>query len=140
MIFLNQFYQKFRCLILYGIIGCFSAGLDFIIFTAFVSVLGWNYIISNCISVLAGIITSFMLNRNYNFRVKDRPKQRFGMFLLVGICGMILSNTILWICIDEMGIEEVFAKLLSIVLVVFFQFLLNKYVTFKPTKEPSNYL
>lgn len=140
MHFLHQLYQKFRCLILYGIIGSLSAGLDFVIFTALVSVLGCDYMISNCISVTTGIITSFILNRNYNFKIKDRSKQRFGVFLLVGLCGMILSNTILWICVRELGIEDVFAKLLSIVLVVFFQFLMNKYVTFKPTKKRNNCL
>lgn len=128
-----KIYHKFDHLILYGIIGSFSSGLDFLIYTVLVQVVGLQYIISNCISVLGGITTSFILNRNYNFKVKDKTKQRFSIFLTVGLCGLLFSNLILYLCISMMGIDKIISKLLSIVLVVFFQFLANKYVTFKPT-------
>lgn len=131
----KKLYSKFRNLILYGIIGCCSSGLDFLLYTLFVSVFGWHYILSNCISVLAGITTSFTLNRNYNFKIKDKTKKRFSIFLTVGLCGMVLSNIILYGCIDVIGLNKIVSKLLSIVLVVFFQFLFNKYVTFKPAKN-----
>lgn len=125
-------YRRFRNLILYGIIGCCSSGFDFLLYSLFVQDFNWNYILSNCISVLAGITTSFTLNRAYNFKVKDKMVRRFGIFLTVGLCGMLLSNLILWICIDVLGMNKILSKLLSIVLVVFFQFLINKYVTFRP--------
>lgn len=133
--FINNLYSKFRNLILYGIIGCCSSGLDFLLYTLFVSVFGWHYILSNCISVLAGITTSFTLNRNFNFKVKDKTRKRFAIFLTVGLCGMMLSNLILYVCISMMSLNKIISKLLSIALVVFFQFLLNKYITFKPTKN-----
>lgn len=131
---IKQLYLKFRNLILYGIIGSFSSGLDFLIFTFLVQVFELQYIISNSISVLGGITTSFILNRNYNFKIKDKTKQRFTIFLTVGLCGLVLSNMILYICIDILNIDKILSKILSIVLVVFFQFIINKYVTFKPTK------
>lgn len=134
MYILNRLYNKFRTLILYGIIGCIASGLDFITFTVLVSVTGINYILANCISVLVGIVTSFLLNRNFNFKVRDKSRRRFVIFLLVGLSGLALSNIILWICINQLGVKEIVSKLLSIGLVVFFQFLLNKNVTFKPTK------
>jgi putative flippase GtrA len=121
-------------LILYGIIGSFSSGLDFAIYTVLVQVLGVHYILANCISVVAGISTSFILNRNYNFKVKDKTGRRFGIFLCVGITGLILSNLILYTCINTFAMNKIVSKLLSIVLVVFFQFLVNKYFTFKSNK------
>ena len=130
----QRFYKKFRDLILYGIIGSCSSGLDFLLYTLFVTVFGWHYILSNCISVLGGIITSFTLNRNYNFKVKDKTKRRFSIFLTVGLCGMLLSSLILWVCISQLSMNKILSKLLSIVLVVVVQLLINKYVTFKPTK------
>ena len=130
-------YEKSRNLILYGIIGCCSSRLDFLLYTLFVSVFGWHYVISNSLSVIAGITTSFTLNRNYNFKVKDKTRQRFSIFLTVGLCGMILSNLILWCCIDKLDLSKIVSKLLSIVLVVLVQFLINKYITFKPTQNQS---
>ena len=125
--------KKFRTLVLYGVIGCCSSALDFLLYSFFVQLLSWHYIVSNCISVLAGITTSFVLNRAYNFKVKDKTKRRFAIFLCVGLCGMILSNAILYYCIDMMLMNKIVSKILSIVLVVFIQFLFNKYVTFKPS-------
>ena len=128
-------YLQFRHLILYGIIGSFSSGLDFLIYTFLVQLVGLQYLVANCISVVAGISTSFYLNRNYNFKVKDHTKRRFSIFLTVGLCGLVMSNLILYLCIDNLGMDKLISKLLSIVLVVFFQFLVNKYLTFKPTNN-----
>ena len=132
---IKKLYFKFRHLILYGIIGSFSSTLDFLIYTILVQVFGIQYLVSNCISVLGGITTSFILNRNYNFKVKDNTKRRFGIFLCVGFSGLMLSNLILYTCINTFGMNTIVSKLLSIVLVVFFQFLVNKYLTFKPVKN-----
>lgn len=132
---IKTLYHKSHHLILYGIIGSFSSGLDFAIYTLLVQVLGVHYLVANCISVLAGISTSFTLNRNYNFKVKDNTTRRFSIFLCVGLCGLMMSNLILYTCINHFEMNKIVSKLLSIVLVVFFQFLINKYLTFKPNKH-----
>ncbi len=131
---ISYVYSKFRNLILYGIIGSISSGLDFLVYSLLVGIAEIHYILANCISVLVGISTSFILNRNYNFKVKDRTKRRFAMFLTVGLCGLLFSNFILYVCIDYLYMDKVVSKVLSIVLVVFFQFLINKYVTFKSSR------
>lgn len=132
---INTLFNKFRHLILYGIIGSFSSTLDFLIYTFLVQLVGIQYLVSNCISVLGGITTSFILNRNYNFKVKDHAKRRFSIFLTVGLCGLLMSNIILYLCIDVWSMDKLISKLLSIVLVVLFQFLINKYFTFKPSNN-----
>lgn len=128
---LSRIYQRFRNLILYGIIGSFSSALDFAVFIMLSKYIGIHYIVANCISVLVGISTSFALNRSFNFKVKDRTGKRFIIFLTVGICGLVLSNLILFVGINMLNCDELIVKLASIVLVVGFQFLLNKFVTFK---------
>lgn len=125
-----RLYERFRNLILYGIIGSFTSTLDFLVFSGLCS-LGFYYLWANCISVLVGITTSFLLNRAYNFKVKDKPFIRFSIFLSVGLCGLCLSNLILWVGIDKLLMNTLITKITSIVCVVFFQFLLNKFITFK---------
>lgn len=128
---LSRLYQRFRNLILYGIIGSFTSALDFAVFTMLSKYIGIHYIVANCISVLIGISTSFALNRSINFKVKDKTGKRFIIFLTVGLCGLILSNLILYVGINLLDGDDLIVKLASIVLVVGFQFLLNKFVTFK---------
>lgn len=127
----KRIYVKFRHLILYGIIGGCSSSLDFAIYTLLVHFLSVHYLLANCFSIMAGILTSFTLNRSYNFKVKDKTLKRFTIFLTVGLTGLLFSNLILYICIDYFELSELWSKLLSIVLVVFFQFLINKFITFK---------
>lgn len=124
-------YSDFKHLLLYGIIGSFTSFLDFCIFTFLSNIIGIHYLVSNCTSVLVGISASFLLNRSYNFKVKDHTRRRFTVFLLVGLCGLVLSNLILYIGIDNMNANEMTVKFLSIILVVGFQFLLNKFITFR---------
>lgn len=131
MEWIKTIYGKFRHLILYGIIGSFTSTLDFLVFTALTRLVGINYLVANCISVLVGITTSFYLNRTYNFKVSDKTAQRFGIFLTVGLTGLLMSNVILWVGIEKLHGDETITKLASIVLVVFFQFLFNKFVTFR---------
>ena len=128
---LSRLYQRFRNLILYGIIGSFTSALDFAVFTMLSKYIGIHYIVANCISVLIGISTSFALNRSINFKVKDKTGKRFLIFLMVGLCGLLLSNVILYVGIDMLSGDELIVKLASIVLVVGFQFILNKFITFK---------
>lgn len=129
-VLLLYIWKRFRNLILYGIIGCCSSSIDFAVFSLLESI-GLYYIVANCASVLVGISTSFILNRRYNFKVKDNTTKRFAIFLLVGLLGLFVSNIILYFCIEQIDLDKMLSKVLSILLVVFFQFLLNKYITFK---------
>ena len=132
---ISNIYTRFRNLILYGVIGSCTAFLDFLVYTMLTSGLEVYYLVANCISVIIGITSSFILNRYYNFKVKDRPLIRFLSFFSVGILGMLLSTLILYISVEAYGFKKIVSKLLSIIIVVFFQFLLNKYLTFKTASK-----
>ena len=124
-----------RNIILYGIIGCLASMLDLVLFTFLARFCGWYYIVANCISVMLGITTSFVLNRTYNFRILDKTPRRFLTFLAVGLSGLCLSNLILWLGIDRMGGDSLIVKLGSIAMVAIYQFTLNKFVTFHKSIE-----
>lgn len=132
---ITSLYRRYRNLLLYGIIGACSAGLDFLVFTLLVNYAGLHYIVANCISIFTGISTSFVLNRNYNFKVKDDTHRRFSLFLAIGLGGLLLSNLILYLCVEQGGLGSLPSKLLAIVVVSLLQFLANKYITFKPNRS-----
>lgn len=127
----NKMKGRFRNLVLYGIIGSSSALLDFLIFTLLTQVVGIYYLIANCISVPCGLSNSFYWNRNYNFKVKDKTRQRLAMFFAVGLCGLLLSSVTLYLLVNYVGLQKSIAKLIAIVFVVLMQFVVNSLVTFK---------
>lgn len=127
----HKVFYRFRNLIIYGIIGALSAGLDFLVFFILTNTLSINYMPANIFSVLCGITNSFFLNRAFNFKVKDKLLKRMLIFFSVGFSGLLMSSALLYIFIERISLTEIPAKLLSIVLVVLIQFILNKYITFK---------
>ena len=130
-----ELFQRFRNLILYGIIGGFCAALDFGIYSLLCRFEVLPYLWANAISTHIGIFTSFFLNRSLNFKVKDRTPQRFLSFYAVGLTGLGMSSLMLWLMVENAGWNELVCKLITIVVVSLMQFLLNKYITFKNHKN-----
>jgi len=110
-----RIYHKFRKLILYGIIGGFCASLDFGIYTLLCYVLPY-------------------LNRQYNFKVTDKTFYRFRIFYLVGLSGLLVSEVLIYIFVNMMGINHLISKIITVFVSALLQFLLNKYITFKKLK------
>ena len=124
-------FNRFRNLILYGIIGGFCAALDFGIYTLLCHFGVLPYLWANIISIHIGIFISFILNRSINFKVKDKVTTRFLSFYAVGLVGLGISELMLYLMVTKGGWNEIVCKLISIVVVALIQFFLNKYITFK---------
>ena len=131
---LRILYSRFRNFILYGLIGGFCATLDFGIYTLLCHFAVLPYLWANVISIHCGIICSFLLNRTFNFKVKDKTTQRFVSFYVVGLIGLGISELMLYVMVTIGGWNELLCKLISVVVVALIQFVLNKYITFK-TKQ-----
>lgn len=127
---------KYRELILYGIIGGLCASLDFGVYTLLS--LWMPFLWANIISVHCGILCSFILNRNYNFKVKDNTGKRFISFYLVGLAGLGLSELLIYLLTDKFEWHYILAKLLTVVVVALFQFALNKLITFNRKRLVGN--
>ncbi len=128
---IKKLFDKYRQLITYIIIGGGCASIDYVIFLILTEFFGVAYLMANLISVNAGIITSFILNRNFNFKVKDKIVSRFVSFYFVGLLGLAISSLMLFVMIDILNYDKSFSKIVSIVVIAFIQFFLNKFITFK---------
>ncbi len=131
VVFVQDNFYRYKYFILYGVIGVVSALLDFIVFNRIVALTSLSYIIANVISVHCGIVCSFTLNRQFNFKVKDQPIKRFVTFYVVGMIGLFLSSVILVQLIEKAGLDTKPAKAIAILITAVFQFALNKTITFK---------
>lgn len=127
----GRLYGKYRNLVLYGVIGGMSVVFDFIVFFLLTSFFPEYYLLANVISVNCGIINSFLLNRRFNFKVKDRFILRFIVFYLVGITGLLISSGMLYLLVGCGEMNLLVSKAVTIFVVTVFQFILNKNVTFR---------
>lgn len=127
----KELFLRYKELVVYCMIGCTGAGLDFVVYAILTSFIGLHYQIANFISVSFGIINNFFLNRQFNFKTKDKTITRLCSFYTVGMFGWMLSATLLWLFIEKLGTNTLIAKIGTIFLVTVVQFCLNKFITFK---------
>jgi len=126
-----------RQIISYGLIGLFCASLDASVFYV-LRKNALNIYFANFISVNIGIITSFLLNRHFTFKVKNFILKRAIKFFCVDYCGLGLSMLIIFIGTTQFGQKDIHVKIISIFFVAIFQFTLNKLVTFKHSNALPN--
>lgn len=127
---LKDLYQKYRNFILYCLIGVINTGVDFGIF-ALLDHSGLYYIAAHIISYHCGIFCSFFLNRYYNFKVKDKPAQRFLSFYAISLVALAASAALLYLFVDILQLPHLLGKLFATAIIVVCQFLFVKHFTFK---------
>lgn len=131
---LLKFIEARRNILLYGIIGVSAVVVDMLFFVVFYNLLHITPVISTMCSVAIATVYSFLLNAIYNFKTKDKIKERFFSFALVSIGGMVLSAVGIGL-LDKIGIDPNMSKALSLPPIVILQYIFNKYLTFNTTKS-----
>lgn len=137
---MDKFFEKYPMLkgsIPYFIIGGVSTIAELVIYFLLENN-GFDIYTANIIGKLSGLTLSFTLNALVNFKVKDAILIRLLMFYGVGIVGLLFSNLLLYLGIEILELNGGLVKLVSIPIVGFFQFLVNKFVTFRKSKKSQD--
>jgi putative flippase GtrA len=130
---LHNLYEKNIKLIQYSFFGGLGVLSDISIYS-FLIYLNINYQFANASGYLVGTIISFFLNRHYTFKLKDKILSRILKFFSVAFAGYLVSVLLLYIFIENLMIDEIISKLLTLFFVLIIQFTLNKKFTFKESK------
>jgi putative flippase GtrA len=95
----------------------------------------WDIYFPNFISINLGIFTSFLLNAIFNFKRTDDFFKRAAKFFAVGYCGLALSMVLLRLGVVVCGYNDWAVKIFSVFFVAALQFVANKFLTFKESKQ-----
>jgi putative flippase GtrA len=120
------FLQYFRYLICGGFATVTDVGSLFVL-THF---LGVHYLFAAAVSFAAGIIVNYTLNTILVFKSSGQVKKEFPLFVLIGFGGMMWTELIMWILVDKLKIYVMIAKLVSIFLVLQWNFFMRKRFVF----------
>jgi putative flippase GtrA len=133
-----RLFTQYRQPILYGIIGLTGAILDLLLYIIFYRKLGIPPVAASIMSVSIGILNNFYFNVRFNFKVHDKLFVRFLNFYSVGFAGVMVSTLLIVLLYNIAHIDPVIAKILTIIPVVFMQYVLNKRFSFKRTDDATN--
>ena len=92
---------------------------------------GWNRFLANSIGFCLGVINNFFLNRAWTFKDSTIPVgAQFEKFALVSLVGLGISNLALYIMHKKFNINFYWAKVLTTIFVVSWNFTANLLFTF----------
>ena len=122
-------YSRFAKFCAVGFLGMLT---DLSVMAFFVELAGLNIYLSNCLSFVAAVTVTFLLNKKWTF--KDRPDAGPGQYLqffAVSLGGLAWALLLLHLFVDNLHWWYIYAKLLITILVSFWNFIVNNIWTFR---------
>ena len=125
----NTLIQLFR----YGFVGGAAFLVDYGVLVLLTEVFGMHYLLSATISFILGLVTNYLLSVVwvFNNRTLGNRWAEFTVFAIIGVIGLGLNALIMYVCTDKMGIHYMISKIISTVIVFFWNFFARKFVLFK---------
>lgn len=120
-------------LLRYGIVGGIAFVVDYGTLWLLTEVCQVHYLVSAGIAFVLGLVCNYVLSMRFVFgesRLKSQWAE-FGAFLIIGVVGLGLNELILYVCQDLAGIHYMLGKLISTVIVFFWNFLARRFLLFK---------
>ena len=124
----NTLLQLFR----YGFVGGVAFVVDYgslYVLTEFLSV---PYLWSAAIAFILGLVTNYLLSISWVFK-KNATLQRWQEFLffaIIGVIGLGFNELIMYVGTDMLHLHYMLSKLISTVIVFFWNFFARKYLLF----------
>jgi len=81
----------------FALVGLLNTGIDFAVFLALMAVPGTPVLLANACGYGVGVLSSFLLNRSFTFRVHrdDAPlARRLPVFVALNLVGLALSSLV----------------------------------------------
>lgn len=113
------------------IVGLFSVVLEMATLIILVELAKVQYLISNVFAFTLTNIFNYSLSRKWVFeRSGMRKRVEFPFFLIFVSIGLLINQLVLWYCVDKLLIDYRLGKLVSIAIVIAWNFLTRKHLVF----------
>lgn len=133
---IDKLLKNFRPFLKYCIVGVTGTFIDLASLYVFVEYFLIPVIPATVISFLLAVTNNFIFNKIWTFKSKSRNYRKlFIKFLIVSIVGLGLTITSMHVMVNLIGIWYMFAKAITSLIVLTWNFLANKVWTFRLTEK-----
>ncbi len=116
----------------YAIVGVLGTAIDLGSLYIFVDLLHIHVLFATPVSFILAVVNNFILNKYWTFQNKSSNiRKQFIKFLIVSIIGLLLTELLMAFFVFALKIWYLLSKLITSGLVMAWNFLANKYWTFK---------
>ncbi len=128
---LTNIYTQFKPFFRYCIVGTLGTAIDLGSLYVFVEYLNLHLMFATVCSFLLAVVNNFLLNKFWTFQNRHTNlKKQFIKFLLVSICGLLLTMSLMYVLVYGLALWYMLAKAITSLVVLTWNFLLNKFWTF----------
>ncbi len=121
--------QKF---IRFSISGGIATAIDIFFLYLFTDIVGIWYLISAVLSFIIGSAIHYLISRYWVFKSDNTKRTKeFLSFFLIHTGNLIISITLLYLLVEYIHLWYILAKILTVAITVFTNFVLQKNITFK---------
>lgn len=143
-LFRSSFVQQF---LKFGIIGLSNTVLSYVVYLIFLSLfekgkifLDFDYLVSSVLTFCICTVWSFYWNSRFTFKIgKGEQRNLWKAFIKTvvaySLTGLFLHNVLLYVFVEWFGILKTIVPLISLIVTVPLNFLLNKYWAFGSRKR-----
>jgi putative flippase GtrA len=117
----------------YCLVGGLAFVADFATFLLFTDFFGVNYLVSNTLGFVVGLLVNYLASIYWVFihRRYTKATPEFALFAIIGVGGVALGNLCMWYLVEHARLWHVYAKYLVTALVLFYNYALRKYFLFR---------
>jgi putative flippase GtrA len=117
--------------VLFCIVGAISSLIDIALLYVGVSVLHLHLFVAATLSFALASVNGYMLNRLMTFKTARASTAQYLQYLLVSIVGLGLTLLFMHVLTAYLLLHYLLAKIVTIVLVVFWNYFANAFWTFR---------
>ena len=114
----------------YFFVGGSSAVVDLFLFTVCVKYAGMHYVPAAFVGYMGGLAWNHILCIFWVFESKHNRAKELLMVFAIAIGGLLWTWLLLYVLIDLIGMDAVLAKMVSQILVLFWNFTMRKFYVF----------
>jgi putative flippase GtrA len=118
----------------YFLASLFALGVDFFIFSAGIRLLHLSWATAATIGFFGGAMIAYLLSITFVFKKRHlsrTPLVEFCYFVFIGLCGLVVTQLVLYAGIETFGIIPEFSKVVAAVASFLFNYLLRKITLFR---------
>jgi putative flippase GtrA len=117
-------------LVKYLIVGASSAIFELLLFTFTRRIVDLNLTSSNVIAVTTATIFNFLVNRGWSFKASSKLTRSLILYLVLFSINIVFSTNAIAVMV-KLGVIDIGAKLITMVMITAWNFVLYRLVVFK---------
>ncbi len=136
---MRKYIGLLKQLIKFGIVGVISTLLDYGLMILFTEVFGIYYLLSSTLSYMISLAFNYLASMKYVFHGREGMSKvkEFLIFTVLCLMGMGLNQLVLWLIVEQLGIDYRISKILATGVVMVWNFVTRKLFLEEKKQENS---